>query len=288
MRCALVTIWSALALGGCATIPAAPPAKLGVDRFYTQYVDAGGIPVLSSARVEPAALLAARDMVAGMLAHRPDLRDELVRQGYRVAVMAQEEALLDLPENRDWKKPAEDDIRLTRCERKHYARRIGALSDRAYWNARARGIGGERTVGAEEDILGLRSSRYFGETILVHEFAHNILFAIEAADPALYARVEAAYANALETGLWKDEYTVTTVQEYWAEGTQFWFDSNRLQVFSGRRILNHQDLAAYDPQLYAVLAEAYGERHQLKSDPFYLSAARVPPGPPPENTAEVC
>ena len=278
----------ALSMASCTTLPAAPPAALGLDPFYTQYVDAGGIPVLSSYRVDPQALYAARDMIAGMLAHRRDLREELVRQGYRVAIIAQEEALLDLPENRDWTKPAEDDIRLTRCERKHYAARIGALSDREYWDRRARGIGGERTVGSEEDILGLEASRYYGETIFVHEFAHNVLFAIEAADPALYAQVEAAYDHALATGLWKDEYTVTTVQEYWAEGSQFWFESNRLQAFAGQQILSREDMRAYDPQLYNVLAAAYGDTTALKSDPFHLSPARVPPGPPPENTAEVC
>ena len=143
-------------------------------------------------------------------------------------------------------------------------------------------------VGSEEDVLGLPVSRYFGETIFVHEFAHNVLFAIQGADPALYSKVEAAYANALANDLWFEEYTTTTIQEYWAEGTQFWFNSNRLQAFDGRQILDHSDLAAYDPHLFAVLAEAYGERHALKSDPFHMHPARTPPGPPPENTAEIC
>ena len=108
------------------------------------------------------------------------------------------------------------------------------------------------------------------------------------ADPALYTEVEAAYAQALEEGLWLNEYASTTVQEYWAEGTQFWFNSNRLAVFDGRRILNHDDLAAYDPRLAAVLVLAYGPRHRLAADPFHRHPARVPPGPIPENTAEVC
>ena len=272
-------------LSACA--PVAAP-KQTPPKFYTQSITATGIPIRASSRVDPAALAAARDMVEGMLAHRSDLAAALVAQDYRVAIMAEEEALLDLPENAGWTKPARDDPRLTRCERKLYDERIGRLTAREYWDARARGIGGQRTVGAEEDVLGRRSSRYWGETIFVHEFAHNVLFAIQAADPALHERVEAAYENALATGLWKDEYTVTTVQEYWAEGTQFWFDSNRLQVFDGRRILNHGDLAAYDPRLAAVLAEAYGENHRLRSDPFWQHLARVPPGPIPENTAEVC
>lgn len=284
----LATIVSAALLTACATIAGAPPARLAADPFYRKHVDAAGIPILSSARVPDAALFAARDMVRGMLAHRPDLAAWLVSNDYRIALISRDEALLDLPENADWTKPARDDPRLTRCELKHYDERIGSKTDREYWDERARGIGGERMVGSEEDVLGLPISRYWGETIFVHEFAHNVLFAIEGADRGLYERVAAAYANALANDLWFEEYTTTTMQEYWAEGTQFWFNSNRLQAFDGRRILNARDLADYDPQLYAVLAEAYGDSHELESDPFYMHPARVPPGPPPLNTAEVC
>lgn len=277
-----------LAASGCAAALPPPPDGLGLDPFYTKYVSAGGVPIVSSPRVADEALRDARAMIADMLAHRPDLAAVLARKGYRVAIVAEEEAITDLPENAHWTKPAADDPRLTRCERKHYEERIGSLTDREYWNARARGIGGVHTVGAEEDVLGKRTSRYFGETILVHEFAHNVLDAIRIADPRLHAEVEAAYAKALEEGLWLNEYASTTMQEYWAEGTQFWFDSNRLAVFDGRRILNHDDLAAYDPRLAAVLRQAYGERHRLAADPFHGHPARIPPGPIPANTAEVC
>ncbi|WP_258319700.1 glycoside hydrolase [Qipengyuania flava] len=284
----LASLAGAALLAACATTAGAPPVRLSADPFYTKHVAAEGIAILSSERVPDEALFAARDMVRGMLAHRPELAVWLVENDYRVAIIARDEALLDLPENRGWTKPAKDDPRLTRCERKHYEARIGSKTARQYWDERARGIGGPRLVGSEEDVLGLPVSRYWGETIFVHEFAHNVLFAIEGTDPALYARVEAAYANALANRLWFEEYTTTTVHEYWAEGTQFWFNSNRLQAFDGRQILNHTDLLDYDPQLYSVLSEAYGERHELKSDPFHMHPARVPPGPPPENTAEVC
>ena len=276
------------ALAACATGPTAPPPELGIPAFYTQYRDADGIPVVSSGKVPGEALVAAEAMIEDMLSYRPDLAAWLQREGYRVAIIAESEALLDLPENAHWTKPAPDDPRLTRCEKKHYEERIGRLSHRAYWDARARGIGGSRTVGSEEDVLGLVTSRYFGETILVHEFAHNILFAIEGSDPALYAQVEAAYANALANDLWLNEYATTTVQEYWAEGTQIWFESNRLTVVDGTRILDRDDLLAYDPALHAVLAQAYGNVTRLSSDPFHRHPARVPPGPIPENTAEVC
>lgn len=279
---------ASLALAGCAPAPAPSPGALGLDPFYTQFTTADGIPIVASPRVPAKALGAARAMAEGMLAHRPDLAKVLVERGYRIAVVAKDEALLDLPEMRAWRKPARDDPRLTRCEIKHYDERIGALTDRQYWDARARGIGGRHMVAAEEDLLDGTPNRYYGETIFVHEFSHQILDAVRIGDAALYARIEATYAKARDSGLWRDEYTMTTIDEYWAEGSQFWFDSNRLQAFDGRRILNHEDLAAYDPALFGVLGEVYGNNHHLAHDPFWKSPARVPPGSPPFNTAEVC
>ena len=279
-----LAILALLATTACVSVQNLPENQ----GFYRKQVFADGIPIQSSGRVPDEALLAARDMARGMLSNRPELAKWLAANDYRVAIIAEEEALLDLPDKTNWTKPARDDPRLTRCELKHYDTRIGALSDRAYWDARARGIGGPRTVGSEEDVLGLPSSRYWGETIFVHEMAHNILFAIEAVDAALYREVEAAYAHALANDLWLNEYATTTIQEYWAEGTQIWFNSNRLVVVEGRMVLNHTDLEAYDPALHAVLAKTYDDSHRLRSDPFWMSEARVPPGPPPVNTAEVC
>lgn len=256
--------------------------------FYTQSLSADGIPVVASARVPPRALAVARDLVTQMLAHRPDLARALVARGQRVAIMAEDEATTDLPEQRAWTRPARSDPRLTYCERKHYDERIGRLTDRQYWDARARGMAGVFTSGAAEDLLGLPTSRYRGETIFVHEFAHDILAAVRAVDPALAARVDRAYARALATGRWKGEYASTNVDEYWAVGTQFWVNSNKVATFDGRVVLSDADLAAYDPPLAAVLRDVYGDTHHLAADPNYLSSARVPPGPLPVSTAEVC
>jgi len=279
-----------LALGdptGGAPMVTAPPAGLA-DPFYAKYVDADGIPVLSSAKVPDRALLTAKAIVEGLLAYRPDLARTLAAWKYHVAIMAEDESTLDLPEQRDWKKPARDDTRLTRCERKHYDERIGRLTDRQYWNARARGMSGPVTSGSVEDLLGQTNSRYYGQTIFLHEFSHDVLWAIRAVDPRLYAEVQRAYASALRHGRWKGEYASTTIDEYWAVGSQFWFNSGRVVIFNNRRILNDADLKAYDPALYAVLGKAYGTNHHIAADPFYLSDARVPPGPLPANTAEEC
>ncbi len=265
-----------------------PPSSLTLDPFYQRHVDAAGIPIVSSARVPDAALLAARGIAVAMLRERPDLRDTLVEQKIRVAIMAVDEGTVDLPEQRDWKKPTIDDPRLTFCERKQYAVRIGSLTDRDYWNNRARGMGGLLTSAATENLLGTPGTRYYGENIFVHEFSHAILNAIRVRDPALFARVERAYATAMSRGMWKGEYASVSIDEYWAEGTQTWFNSNKLAVVDGRRILSDADLAGYDGALHHVLSEVYGTQHRLPGDVYYNHPARSPDGPMPASTAEVC
>lgn len=271
-----------------ARIVRTPPAELKLDSFYNRYVDAQGIPIVSSAAVPDAALSAARDIAVAMLIERPDLRHAMMARGFRVAIMGEREGTVDLPEQRDWKKPARDDPRLTVCERKLYDQRIGRLSDAQYWNSRARGMGGDLTSAASENLLGVPGTPYFGENIFVHEFSHGILEAVRTADPALFARIERAYASAMTLGMWKGEYAATTVDEYWAEGTQTWFNSNRLAVINGRQILTDGDLSSYDVALFNVLSEVYGDRHRVPGDVFYMHQARVPPGPVPASTAELC
>ena len=264
---------AALALSGTA---AATP----LDPFYAKRADVAGIPVLGSARAPDQALRRAEAIVASMLRHRPDIRRELLRMGVRVAVLAPEEGIMDLPEHRGWRKPEPDDPRLTQCEREEYQARIAPLSHRDYWNQRARGIGGTLTAVGAENLLARPGSVYFGENILVHEFAHPILSAIERVDPPLHGRIRAAYESALAAGKWSGDYAAVTLQEYWAEGTQFWFNSNMISRLDDGTILSADDLRNYDPALHSALGEVYGRSHRIAADPFYMHIARldVPPG----------
>jgi hypothetical protein len=267
----------AAGLTACAhqTSVATPPASLGLDPFYAKYADARGIPITGSRNVPDEAILAARDIVVSMMSYRRDVRDELVRQGARIGVMAESEGTTDMPEQRDWKKPAIDDPRLTKCEVRDYARTIALQTDSQYWNARARGMGGLFTTGAAENILAVPGTRYYGENIMVHEFSHNIMNALRTTDPNLIKRLETAYANAKEKRLWQGSYMINTIEEYWAEGTQFWFNSNKAYITDTLTVVNAEDLKARDPAIYSLLAEVYGDNHRIVADAFYMHAARM-------------
>jgi hypothetical protein len=85
------------------TMVTAPPAALGLDPFYKKYADAYGIPIVSSEKVDDAALLMARDIVNYMVAKRPDIRAVMIERKSRVIILAKTEMQTDPPEYRDWK-----------------------------------------------------------------------------------------------------------------------------------------------------------------------------------------
>ena len=249
---------------------APPPSGLALDTFYKKYTDAFGIPIVSSEKVPDDALLIARDIVNFMLVKRPDVRTTLIGKKARVLIMAQTEMETDLPERRNWKKPTKDDRRLTPGERENYDKPggIGSMTDREYWNRRARGMGGTVTSCAEENLLGYPGTRYYGENILVHEFSHNIHGALRTVDPELHKEIETAYEAAKAKGLYKGQYAINTVAEYWAEGTQWWFWSN-FEFYDGElRVQTPDDLKTYDPTLYSLLERVYAG-HQIPADVYH-------------------
>lgn len=240
-----------------------PPTSLGLDTFYKKYADAYGIPIVSSAKVPDEALMIARDIVNYMLVKRTDIRATLIKQKARVLVMAESEMETDLPERSNWKKPTKEDRRLTPGERDNYDKPggIASMSDKEYWNKRARGMGGTITSCAEENLLGYPNTRYYGENILVHEFSHNMMNAIRTCDTTLYREILAAYEIAKKDGKYKGQYAINTSAEYWAEGTQWWFWSNYEFYDKEQRIQSPDDLKKYDSVLFSLLERVYPGHH---------------------------
>lgn len=232
------------------------PDSMGFHPFYQKYTDALGIPVLSSEKVPNLALVVARDIVNSMLAGRPDFRAAMMARNWRVGVMAESEITGDIPEHANRKRPgAPPDEPVTE-------------EDRQFWARRARGLGGNPTTGAEENLLGYPGTRYFGENILVHEFSHAIMGGgIRNADPELLNEIRAAYDSAMAKGLYayddgRRHYATTNANEYWAEGAQWWFHSNYGECFAGgERVESPDDLERYDPKLYELLSRVFNTHH---------------------------
>ena len=226
--------------------------------FYTKYADANGYPILASAKVSDAAVAIVRDQVTYMLGHRPDVRDTMIAHGGRVVVMAETEYTMDVPEQRRWIVPKYLDPRLTPQERARYYEPggLGSMTAEAYWNVRARGMGGTLTTCAEENVLGFYRTRYWGTNICVHEFSHAIMGAgIGYADPKWFQEIVDAYKHAKAACLrTANGYAGNTFNEYWAGGVE-WFVGN-----GGR---DRAGLRAEDSTLFELVSRLMPETRAL-------------------------
>ena len=217
----------------------APPRSLGLDPFYTKYLSAHGLPVVSSSKVSDYALREAAYLADQMLAHRPEVRDAMIRNKVRLAVMAYSERTTDIPEHRD-------------------------LQPKLYWNIRARGLGASRqrpaVSCAEENLLNYQGDPYSTENIMIHEFAHAIhTMGLRTVNPTFQPRLRKVYDDAKAKELWKNTYAISNVSEYWAEGVQSWFDTNRQNDSSHNHVDTRAELKSYDPALAKLVEEVFGD-----------------------------
>ncbi len=235
-----------IAIGGLknpAVLITSPPKNLSLDPFYKKYIDANGIPVVSSEKVTDQALVEARVLVVKMLSKRDELRKALIANKTRVAIMAPSEVTIDIPEHKD----------------------LYQVFPGTDWNNRCRGVGATKvrpvcSVG-EENLLGYQNDRYRGESILIHEFGHTILnMGISNTNTDFIWTLKQTYNDAISKGLWKDTYAGSNADEYWAEGVQDWFDANlKANPPNGihNEIHTRKGLKEYDPDLFSLLAQVF-------------------------------
>ena len=179
----------------------------------------------------------------------------------RLAIIADVEYTMDLPENR---------------------RSQNMMARGAYNDRRSRGLGGLPDCScAEENLLNLRGDPYggggaptAGENITIHEFSHTVASAIgsrlaQGRNGEFWTKLNKAFADANSTnapagrlavfnaGRRGKVYASTDTQEYWAEGAQAWFDNANPNNSGGLRV--RDDVKKQDPELAALLAEIYSD-----------------------------
>ncbi|MFT3738512.1 MAG: glycoside hydrolase family 97 protein [Breznakibacter sp.] len=223
------------------------PLWLNISPFYKKYLDADGLPIVSSGNVSDLALVQAREVVIRMLSKRPDVAQYMIGKGCRVMVIGAGEQVCDLPE---------------------YYRICNSPDSIAYWNKRARGFGGSPEDDfscscGEENLLALPVDKYVGENILVHEFAHIVhTVGIAGVNPNFDHELESVMQHAIEKGLWKNTYAMTNKEEYFAEAVQSFFNCNRYaETENGVHgpINRREKLKRYDPEMYRLLLSYFPE-----------------------------
>ena len=236
------------------TTMAVPPFACEVSAVrtvegYARGCEVLGMSILAGEDVDPVAVSAQAERVYEMLVFRADLRDAVVDANLGGRIIGADQRIIDLPEYADLydQYPGTD------------------------WRRRGRSFPGTDLVpfysGAEENLLCLDDDLHADEDAFVGTFALTIKrFAIETVDPATALAIEQAYGRAIAQGLWENTLAEINDDEYWAEGTQSYFDANLEDTADDREpnsshnaIDTRDELRAYDPALWTILASVYGD-----------------------------
>ncbi len=229
--------------GAVGSLVTEPPAelveKLGLDPFYRKHASAGGLPVLSSEKVSDFALIEAVYLINAMLDGRDDIRKALIDNRTRFVVMAASELTTMVPEH-------------------------SKLEPGRFWDRRARGLGATPHCPVvscgEENLLCYPGDHYWQENILIHEFAHTIHhMGLNSIGPEFDKSLKRLHLSARKKGLWKGTYAITNRAEYWAEGVQSWFGTNRQNDHDHNHVDTREELKRYDPDLAALIATVFGD-----------------------------
>merc|ERR1712182_36321 len=105
--------------------------------------------------------------------------------------------------------------------------------------------------------MGEFDRHFYQESILVHEFGHAVMNC--GFDECLQRSILNIYREALAAGYSKDTYMFSNEEEFWANGTQAWFNAiHRTDVNAGIR--TREDVLKHLPKLASLMKEVYGNR----------------------------
>lgn len=219
-------------------------------KWYKKYIDVGGLPVLGSANVQDATLIRAADQLETLIHTFPyGPVPSLNSHKIRIVITARNEKMSAIPE---------------------VFAQYGTKLDRRYWGGMGATTSLPVSVGTEANIMD-NDGR---ENTFVHETGHTLMeLALEEIDPKFTPELDAAWKNAVATGLWTNTYSRTNIKEYWAEGIESYFNVNNPGPVGGNRVHNNIAtrtlLANYDPMLYALLNRVF-QGATLQNDPFQI------------------
>lgn len=208
--------------------------------FYQQWIDVEGLPVVASSKVNPYAVKESAWLIQQMIGHRPDLLQAMAQNKVRFSVMAYNEMTTQIPEHSD-------------------------LRPEFYWDQRARGLGPTpqrpSVSCGEENLLQYPGDPYATENILIHEFSHAVhRMGLNIVDLTFDSRLEIIFDAAMQKGLWQGTYASSNKYEYWAEGVQSYFDTNRENDNEHNYVNTRIELKEYDPELATLIVEVFGDR----------------------------
>lgn len=220
--------------------------QLMSNKYYTKYIDAGGVVILGNDHIDDNAFYAAREIVFGMTSKRPEIRKYLTLRRKGDPPIS-----IGAPTHR------------FRYILVHVNQGTAAVPE--WYTKPLRAIGwctSNWCTSPVNTYLSLETGgiRTLNAGVFIHEFAHAMDWAIRQIDPTFLDRLVAAYEVIKDDvdGYWGGGWNsgnaaLRNAGEYWAFSADRWFTRFTSGTKFGEQ--HHTRFKERDPLMYALLQE---------------------------------
>jgi alpha-glucosidase len=233
-----------------------PPAKFGIDPWYTKFTWAREFTVVGRGASD-SAMLRANDVVRKMFAYRHDILKALMADSAKLVILGRNEKISDLPEY----KRLSDKSGIDPLTRSHdYTAQMKLI------------------VVPEENVLGDPANPRVGDNGVIRGFARALyrvtgtraIDTVPIRQPQQYElrvtrmdarfdrKLDSLHKAAVATGKWKNTAAFADRVEYWTRGVLAYFDASGQHsppLDTGYPVSNREELRGYDPGLFALVEE---------------------------------
>jgi len=207
---------------------------------YKKFLESDGFLVVGLEGVSYSAMRGASCIINHILSGRGDIRKGLIEDGVYCVVAGSVDERIKVSEH-------------FRLEREAgYSQESNSVS---------KSSGGEVIFCSEENLLSCASGEVGCEVVLVGELAGSIYANVLERQGDFAERLKGCYADVRSKGLWRGSIAFESIEKYWTEGVETWFDCNSGEAKangSDNFVNTREELESYDPNLAKMVGEVFG------------------------------
>ena len=261
---------------------APPPAKFGIDPWYTKFTWAREFTVIGRGATDEA-LLRANDVIRKMFAYRHDILKALISDGVKLVVLGRGERMSDLPEYKrlaDTKERSPVDATTRVLDYSPAMKLLVVGEENVLGDPGDPRVGDNRVIRlfarALYDVTGHRAIDPNAGTVSPQQYELRV----QRLDLRFDQKIRELHRAALQAGKWRGTSAMNDPAEYWVRGVLAYFDAagqHQAPLDTSHPIATREALQLYDPGLFGIVEDTMA--YKGKTD-WRLSHRQLAPTAP--------